>query len=715
MKTYYPTVIGLLLLAISSPAEVSASTGIKVSLSEKPVPDTIMLNEYHLDEITVRSPKEPGRLSELPASVSLISFNRPEYSTVLNLKDLSSLVPNFFMPDYGSKLTSPVYIRGIGSRINSPSIGLYVDNVPYFEKSAFDFDFFEIDRIEILRGPQGTLYGRNTMGGIINVFTKSPLEHQGTKIFLSGGNYSSLATNMAHYRKFSDRFAMSAGINYNNRDGYFMNSHTGEMADNLNSIGVRIRLVHEIDPRSRAEFTSSYERSRQGGYPYAIFSEEMNEAGNVRYNRYSSYDRDMLSNSLYLEHRREGIRFSSTTSHHHTDDLQSVDQDFTPGDLFFVIQDERHSTFSQEVVVRSDHAKDYNWLFGAFGFMQKTDRSLDIEYGDDFLAMQNIPFSMADKRIYDQNTSGAAVFHQSRLTGFPLKNLTLTAGIRLDYENSSLDYLATRFMDNNPNPAGEFESSLNFLEIMPKFALQYGFGSGHSTYLSVAKGYKTGGFNVTFEEDADRIFEPESSWNYELGIKARVMESRAFMNASVFYIDWINQQIYQPVPSGQGSMLKNAGESVSRGAELDIRALPHRNIELQIGYGFTDARFTSHLVTPETDYSGNFIPYVPRHTINTGLKLNITPGMNLVDKLIIYTNYLYTGKHYWNEQNSHYQDGYGILNIKLSFVKRGMQLDLWSRNITDNQYHSFFFQALGNSYIQKSRPMLFGVNFGINF
>ena len=93
------------------------------------------------------------------------------------------------MPDYGSKLTSPVYIRGIGSRINSPSVGIYVDDVPYFEKAAFDFDFFDIDRVEVLRGPQGTLYGRNTMGGIINVFTKSPLTEKGSKIKLSAGNY----------------------------------------------------------------------------------------------------------------------------------------------------------------------------------------------------------------------------------------------------------------------------------------------------------------------------------------------------------------------------------------------------------------------------------------------------------------------------------------------------------------------------------------------
>src|SRR5674476_1440273 len=120
--------------------------------------DTLSIGDVTLDEITVKSPKEQTNIRQLPASISIVTSKLLESSEVNSLKDLSSAIPNFFMPDYGSKLTSPVYIRGIGSRINSPSVGIYVDNVPYFEKAAFDFDFFDIDRVEVLRGPQGTLY-----------------------------------------------------------------------------------------------------------------------------------------------------------------------------------------------------------------------------------------------------------------------------------------------------------------------------------------------------------------------------------------------------------------------------------------------------------------------------------------------------------------------------------------------------------------------------
>lgn len=150
--------------------------------------DTLNLRQIKLDEVVVQSFKQDKSLRLAPLSATAVTGTAMQNRNITGIKEFSSFIPNLFMPDYGSKLTSPVYIRGIGSKINSPSVGLYVDGIPYFEKSAFDFDFTEIDRIEVLRGPQGTLYGRNTMGGIINVYTKSPLKYQGTNAFISNGN-----------------------------------------------------------------------------------------------------------------------------------------------------------------------------------------------------------------------------------------------------------------------------------------------------------------------------------------------------------------------------------------------------------------------------------------------------------------------------------------------------------------------------------------------
>ena len=146
------------------------------------------LKVIDVEEITIiGNPKETQKMRELPTGVTLLSHTQLKDNHVEDIKGLSSVVPNIFIPDYGSRLTSAVYIRGIGSRINTPAVGLYVDNVPFIDKSAFDFNYSDVERIDVLRGPQSTLYGRNTMGGLIKVHTKSPFSYQGTDLRLGAG------------------------------------------------------------------------------------------------------------------------------------------------------------------------------------------------------------------------------------------------------------------------------------------------------------------------------------------------------------------------------------------------------------------------------------------------------------------------------------------------------------------------------------------------
>lgn len=153
--------------------------------------------------LVIAAPKENRKLREQPTAVTLLSQQDMQAAQVNSIKNLTGLVPNMFIPDYGSRLTSAVYIRGIGSRINTPSVGLYVDNIPYIDKSAFDFDYSDIERIDVLRGPQGTLYGRNAMGGLIKIHTKSPFSYQGTDLRIGAGTHNAYNTSLTHYHRVS--------------------------------------------------------------------------------------------------------------------------------------------------------------------------------------------------------------------------------------------------------------------------------------------------------------------------------------------------------------------------------------------------------------------------------------------------------------------------------------------------------------------------------
>ena len=190
---------------------------------------TDTLKQVDLKELEVVSSfKENGQLRQQPSSVSLISRKTMAANHITSLKGASGLVPNLFIPDYGSRLTSAVYIRGIGSRINTPAIGLYVDDIPYLDKSAFDFSFYDIERMDVLRGPQGTLYGRNTMGGLVRIYTKNPKNYEGTDIHLGASSGDGrLSASLTHYHRLCNDFAFSAGGYFEKANGFFRNDFTG--------------------------------------------------------------------------------------------------------------------------------------------------------------------------------------------------------------------------------------------------------------------------------------------------------------------------------------------------------------------------------------------------------------------------------------------------------------------------------------------------------
>lgn len=267
-----------------------------------------------------------------------------------------------FIPDYGSRLTSAVYIRGIGSRINTPSVGLYVDNIPYIDKSAFDFSYADVERIDVLRGPQGTLYGRNAMGGLIKVHTKSPFSYQGTDFRIGAGTHNAYNTSLTHYHRVSERFAFSAGGFYDYQGGFFRNVVRNEKADRGQSAGGRIRAIYLPSDNWKADLNINYEYSDQGGYPYfyqgsLITAEQKEELkpyiGKISNDEASSYYRNLLNAGLNLEYQARSFTLSMVTGYQHLKDRMFMDQDFSPANIFNIEQKQKMNTFSEEVVLKS--------------------------------------------------------------------------------------------------------------------------------------------------------------------------------------------------------------------------------------------------------------------------------------------------------------------------------------------------------------------------
>jgi len=256
---------------------------------------------------------------------------------------------------------------------------------------------------------------------------------------------------------------------------------------------------------------------------------------------------------------------------------------------------------------------------------------------------------------------------------------------------------------------------MNFFELLPKVAVKYNINEYFVPYVTVAKGYNSGGFNSTFEREEDRSFAPEQSWNYEAGVKAKWLRQRVYANLAFFYIDWTNQQIYQTVPSGTGSMLTNAGKSESKGVEMELKMLPSKNLETWITVGYNEASFVEYKKNEDEDYSGNYLPYVPKFLFNMGGNYLWALKSSWLDQIKFHLTYNGFGKHFWHESNEAWQDYYGTFNHRVSFEKENIVFSFWGKNILNTEYNSFYFQALGNSYAQIGRPATIGMNLQIAF
>ena len=485
------------------------------------------LKVYYLDEFVITSSvKETNNLKNMPNAVSVVTPQQLQDTQIESLPDLSSYIPNFFIPTYGSKVSTPIYIRGIGARLGSQTVSMYVDNVPSFNPSAFDFEFQDIQRIEVLRGAQGTLYGRNAIGGIINLYTLSPLSYQGTRVKLSGGNYGQMSAMGSNYSKISDNFGVSAAAYYKRDDGFFMNSYTNKKVDDSENAGARVKFEWQATPNFKALLFSNYDYVTGGAFPYMHIDSTASS-----FNEPSSYDRHLVTNGLSLDWKRNGYSIHSTTGYQYLKDDMKMDQDYTSKSVFSINQFQEQHSLSQELTFKSATTSRYSWVVGAFGFYDK--RTIDTPVAikeDGMVAMQGhldvamqrmgapLRIVYANDRIdlpgiYTKPSKGLALFHQSTLNNlFDLKGLSATFGIRFDYEHAGIDFstesdggdvnlqfqipnrpMPPMFVEGDTLIEGSF--SRDFGQFLPKFALKYEFSPTSVIYLSASKGYKTGGYN----------------------------------------------------------------------------------------------------------------------------------------------------------------------------------------------------------------------------
>lgn len=723
-----------------------------------------------LEELEVVSLKESEPLDEMPLSANAFPMTKLETQPLSSPKDVASFVPNFHMPDYGSQITSSIYVRGFGARIEQPVVGMVVDNVPILNKNCFDMDLFDMQRMAFLRGPQGTLYGRNTMCGLINLFTLSPFSYQGTRFSADYSKGNTLKLKASTYHKLSEKFAFSVAVNGQHTNGLFKNGYDESWCDPSNSISLRSRQMWRPKQDFSFENILSFSLLKQGGWAYALYSDSTENP--VNYNDECHYHRTTFSDAFVWDKRWGKYRFSSVASYQYLNDDMLLDQDFLPESIFNLNQKQREHAVTEELVFQTDKARNtkrWNWKSGLYGFYKNNNMEAPVKFlrgGIEQLILDNankgiqsvLPGERLDiqedyflvSSVFELPNWGVAAYHQSE---FRMGKWNFTLGLRVDYEHaaisyrnrSELNYLFTLFMDDYKKIVSELdgEAEKSFFNLLPKVAVRYDLDKNIHLYAYAAKGFKAGGFNTQIfsdilqnalmndmmsdmgmrfdgmgvaNYDASKAisYDPEYNWTYELGGHFGFLENRLTTDVSLFYIDARNQQLTVfPAGKSTGRMMANAGKSRSFGAEFSSNYRV-KNWDFSGSYGYTNAKFVDFF-DGNNRYDGNYVPYSPMHSAALQAQYTFYVNRKCLDRIAVAADWKGTGKIYWDEENRYEQPFYSLFDASVSFHKKRFSVKGWCQNIGGNRYDTFSFVSMGNRFCQKGKPRRFGISLSYEF
>lgn len=616
-------------LAVMSALPVLAATDTSLADSSR---------VYDLDEVVVvAQSKEYMRLRQQPLSSSVLTGQEIGSLGVRDLREISDFVPSFVMPNYGARFTSSIYVRGIGSRVNSPSLGIYVDDIPLMNKSAFNSHVWQLDRVDVLRGPQGTLYGVNTEGGLVRQYTKNPMRYQGTDVNLGIGTRFYRNIEVAHYNKVNDQFAFSVAAFYDGTNGFWKNALTGERADDMNEAGGRLRLIYQPTQKLSFDWIADYQYVRQKAYPYGVLDPEAGDIlSDPNQDTQSKYKRNMFNTGLAIKYKGCGFDFHSNTSYQFLKDNLLMDNDYSDIDFIVVDQSQLSNALTQEFTFKSNKESRWHWTTGVFGSYTWLKTTAPNTFGSAFSTMMgqqiggmiyqqmfnsmaqrmgeqaaaaaieraggvNVGMTLAVPCVFRTPQFNLGIFHES---SFDItEHLTATLGLRYDYTHSKIDYDTRGISNMDFNIMGAaakatvvsifaHEEKANFNQLLPKFGLTYKFNDGSNIYATVTKGYRAGGFNVQMFGD---IIQSDVQKSLQ-GVMQEAMQTHQDVNSTVehseeVYADLLEGIKFKPEESWNyelGTHLNLFNNLIH--ADLSVFYMQIRNQQLSVftedyGYG----------------------------------------------------------------------------------------------------------------------------------
>jgi iron complex outermembrane recepter protein len=721
----------------------------------------VMAQTSELDEVVVTARKRSEALLDVPVAVSAYNAEEIQSAGILRPQDFIALTPNMTMVQTQNQGTSFIVVRGISQARNSePSVAVLIDGVLMANPSQFNQELFDIESIEVLKGPQGALYGRNAIGGAVIIRTKEPGDQ------IAGSLMAGYDSGPGYRGRFgvggpiggSDSWKFQLSGSYFDTDGYIDNPFLGEEADPFKDVSGRLKLLWEPNDDMAADFRVSFSQVDTQALYFNITEQADDTSLPVRVNNPGENERDMMSASVKLDFAVGGGTLTSITAYDTLEELLTGDQfNFLPIPesvlfQFFGSDQAQHQwldveAVSQEIRYTSPAENRLRWILGAY--VIQTDRFIstgnvfDLGTGE-VPRIKETPLPMFAPQFTFLSDS------QDNLAWAAFGELSydftdrLEGSVALRYDSDERENTTETPQEFIPGPincntiptpvpcafTGQVRKE-TWDELQPKVTLRFKPNDDVTTYVSYSHGFRSGGFNQTGVGTAPDpfgvlvgigdLFDEETADTYEAGVKARFMDNRVMAGASIYHTKAEGSYFFVFDSNTSTQNLGNLDEVEYQGLELELQAQVNDNLDLYARGGWTDSEIKESARNPAD--VGNQAPLVSEYTINLGAQLRIPFGTGGGYEFFIRPDFQIIGDTWWYPDNFTKREPVELLNLRAGVDSDNWSIVAWSRNLLDEEYNAEwspgpqFFPNPGNTnnFVFKAPPMVWGVDFTYRF
>jgi len=698
-----------------------------------------------VDTIVVTAQSREQNLQDVPISITAFDAAEIEAARIEQLDDYALATPNIQATSFGNRSRSFLTIRGVTSFGGAVPYGIYVDGlnvVPGQLTRGLDQDLQDIERIEVLRGPQGTYFGRNTMAGAINITSRSPdPEAAYGEVTADISSFDTYYARGLANLPLSDAVAIRAIAYGETTDGYIDNIGAGP-GNSGESYGGRLSLGAQFTPQLAGDFSLSASRNESdflNVVPNGVLNPQVAAAaaplnpaltffglptwpvngpeGVFPANRDTHNtdlgvvsDKENLIASARLDYEGDGFLLTSVTGYVSTSYDEFGEEDFTPISFLTNREDNEISTFSQELRVETTLSATVDLIAGVYYAQDDTDNESERRSVPGHIYTSFVPNALVESaRRSTRDVESAALFAEAIFV--PNDSWEIRLGGRFtndEVEASSLNLLAPG--------AAMIERSASFDAFTPRAVATWYPSEDVTLYGSVSSGYKVGGFNFTTNPAVPETYDEESAVNYEAGAKLTFMDGRFRLNTAAFYFDWTDVQV-QGFDLGSGaSFIQNAGEAHTQGIEVELAASPTDALELTAGIGWLEAEFDEfqNAVNSNTgqvvaDASGTDIPSSPEWTLSASATYRF--GLTEAADGFVRVDGRYVSDHFFDPLNDNPVDSYGLVNLRVGAEFDTFTLTAYADNVFDEDYFVGYKQGIhiSGSQIVVGEPVRYGL------